>query len=229
MTKSKQPEGKCLFCGEVMTRRKLFNHLKPNKCEKRLKAVEKSEKSKRSPQRLFHLRAKPSYGLEFWLDLEVRESAFLKELDHYLRAIWLECCGHLSEFFSNDFFAGEISMEVEIGEIFDYVKKIYHTYDFGTTSETIIELISVREGKPLTANSLFLMARNEMAKEQCLECKKIATHLCTQCMYENEKGCIYCDEHTEKHLCDDYGELIEIVNSPRLGACGYDGPAEPPY
>ena len=25
-------------------------------------------------------------------------SATLEELDHYLRTIWLECCGHLSQF-----------------------------------------------------------------------------------------------------------------------------------
>lgn len=28
---------------------------------------------------------------------------------------------------------------------------------------------------------------------------------------------------------DDYGEPIELVNSPRLGMCGYTGPADPPY
>ena len=26
-----------------------------------------------------------------------------------------------------------------------------------------------------------------------------------------------------------YGDPISLVNSPRLGMCGYDGPAEPPY
>jgi len=33
----------------------------------------------------------------------------------------------------------------------------------------------------------------------------------------------------EAHPHEEYGEPIEIVNSPRLGLCGYTGPADPPY
>jgi hypothetical protein len=38
-----------------------------------------------------------------------------------------------------------------------------------------------------------------------------------------------CDEHAEDHPHDNYGEPIPLCNSPRMGQCGYDGPAEPPY
>ncbi len=229
MTKREQPNGKCFFCDEIMTRRKLFNHLKLGKCAKRQEAIEKAEKTTRSSQKLFHLRAKHPHALDFWLDLEVRDSAQLEDLDKYLRAVWLECCGHLSEFSRGDFFAGEISMKTEIEDVFKNEKTIYHSYDFGTTSETIVELISTREGKPLSNNPMFLMSRNEMPEENCLECEKKATHICIECLYENEKGWMYCDEHTEEHTCEEYGEPIELVNSPRLGACGYEGPADPPY
>lgn len=227
MAKKEQPKGQCDFCQETMTRRKLFNHLE--KCAKREEAIKKAEKSQRSPQKLFHLRAKNPYTLEFWLDLEVKGSARLRDLDEYLREIWLECCGHLSEFSCRDFFADKISMQKEIEDVFKQEKAIYHSYDFGTTSETVVELISAREGKPLSANPMFLMSRNEMPEEKCLECKKIATHICIECLYENEKGWLYCDEHTEEHPCDEYGEPMPLVNSPRLGMCGYEGPADPPY
>jgi hypothetical protein len=42
---------------------------------------------------------------------------------------------------------------------------------------------------------------------------------------------MFCDAHTEEHAEDlDHEEMMmPIVNSPRTGMCGYDGPAEPPY
>jgi hypothetical protein len=39
----------------------------------------------------------------------------------------------------------------------------------------------------------------------------------------------FCEQHAEEHAHDEYGQPLELVNSPRLGMCGYDGPAEPPY
>lgn len=227
MTIRKQPEGKCGFCQEIMTRRKLFNHLE--KCPKRQEAIQTAEKSKRATEKLFHLRANFPYSKEFWLDLEVNGSAKLKDLDFYLREIWLECCGHLSEFSRGDFFSDEISISKKIGEVFAKEPTLFHSYDFGSTTETIVEKISVREGKPLTKHPVFLMSRNEMPVIKCLECDGIATHICIECLYNSEKGWMYCDEHTEGHPCDEYGEPIPVVNSPRLGVCGYEGPAEPPY
>lgn len=227
MAKREQPNGKCMFCEEIMTRRKLFNHLE--KCPKRKEAIETADNSKRETETIFHLRAKHPYSADFWFDLEVKGSAKLEDLDYYLRKIWLECCGHLSEFSAGDFFNGEISKKKKIQDVFKTESALFHSYDFGSTTETIIEKIAVREGKPLSKNQIFLMSRNEMPKEKCLECEKFATHICIECLYENEKGWMYCDEHTEEHPCDDYGEPLPLVNSPRLGVCGYEGPAEPPY
>jgi hypothetical protein len=33
----------------------------------------------------------------------------------------------------------------------------------------------------------------------------------------------------EEHPHESYGEPTLLVNSPRVGLCGYEGPAEPPY
>jgi hypothetical protein len=38
-----------------------------------------------------------------------------------------------------------------------------------------------------------------------------------------------CEKHAKEHPHENYGEPIPLVNSPRLGMCGYDGPAAPPY
>jgi hypothetical protein len=42
-----------------------------------------------------------AHGLStFWLDMAVRHDAKLKDVDGFLRRTWLECCGHMSEFFT---------------------------------------------------------------------------------------------------------------------------------
>ncbi|HEY0458962.1 MAG TPA: hypothetical protein VGC97_07385 [Pyrinomonadaceae bacterium] len=228
MAQRKQPEGKCYFCGEILTRRKLFNHLE--KCAQRRSTIEAAETSRRDTEKLFHLRAKFPYGTEFWLDLEVNGSATLKDLDYYFREIWLECCGHLSEFSAGDFFAGEISMKKKIADVFAREPALFHSYDFGSTTETMVEKIAVREGKPLTKHPIFLMSRNILEEAKCFECDKAAEYFCAACLYENEGDGMLCETHAEDHPhADDYGDPSPLVNSPRVGVCGYEGPAEPPY
>ncbi len=225
---AQQPNGKCYFCQETMTRRKLFNHLE--KCAKRQEAIQTAEKGKRATEKLFHLRAKHPYSSEFWLDLEVNGSAKLEDLDYYLRGIWLECCGHLSEFSAGNFFAGEISMSKKVADVFTKEPALFHSYDFGSTTETIVEKIAVREGKPSTKYPIALMSRNVLGEVKCIECDEPATYVCTGCPYEDETEGMLCDEHAEDHPhADNYGDPLPFVNSPRVGVCGYDGPAEPPY
>ncbi len=62
-----------------------------------------------------------------------------------------------------------------------------------------------------------------------MECDQPAAWLCMECIYEfNETGAL-CDEHAREHPHTNYGEPVPLVNSPRVGMCGYDGPAKPPY
>ena len=46
--------------------------------------------------KILHLVAN-GYG-PYWLHLEVQGDVRLTVLDAFLRAIWLECCGHMSQF-----------------------------------------------------------------------------------------------------------------------------------
>jgi len=50
-----------------------------------------------------------------------------------------------------------------------------------------------------------------------------------ECRYEDETPGFLCDAHAATHRHDDYGEPIALVNSPRMGLCGYTGPTNPPY
>jgi hypothetical protein len=184
---------------------------------------------KGSTEHLYHLRVQDAYNSAFWLDLEMRGSKTLKDLDDYLRAIWLECCGHMSQFSLGGAFAHEVGMRRKISDVFQIGSELTHVYDFGTSSETLVKCVGVREGKPTIVRPIALMARNLMPEYACIECGKPATHLCMECMVEENTAGTLCDEHTENHPHNDYGEPILLVNSPRMGMCGYDGPAEPPY
>ncbi len=116
-----------------------------------------------------------------------------------------------------------------IEKVFAPGVELEHIYDFGTSSHTMVKAVDVRQGKPLTEHPIFLMARNDPPEVACTECGKPAAWLCMECVYEHDEPGWLCDEHAEDHPHDDYGGLMPVVNSPRLGMCGYSGPADPPY
>jgi hypothetical protein len=227
MAPNQHPRGNCVFCGREFTRGGLVMHLKA--CPKRAEAIAEADAGRGKLQRIFHLQVQDAWGGDFWLHLEMNGTATMKALDGYLRDIWLECCGHLSTYYIGQAWTGE---EVGTGRRAEAVLcpdlRLLHLYDFGTTSETEISVVGSRDGKPLTRHPIFLMARNNPPDIRCAICGAPATQVCTECMYEEDAPDAFCDEHAETHECDpDY--LMPIVNSPRVGMCGYTGPAEPPY
>jgi hypothetical protein len=230
MPRKKQSRGGCAFCGKEMTKGGLTKHLKT--CVARHKAIENTETDKKTAkkkQSLFHLQVKDAYLSDFWLHLEINGHANLGDLDQYLRVIWLECCGHLSQFSVGGWGGEELSMEVNIERIFTPGLELTHIYDFGTSSETLITAVDVRQGIPLTKHPIYLMARNKIPETSCAECGKPSGWLCMECLIEEGEWITLCEEHVKTHPHDNYGEPIELVNSPRLGMCGYTGPADPPY
>jgi len=224
MSSRKQSRGECVFCGREMTKVGLGRHLKS--CAQRQEAIKAAESNE---QRLYHLQIQDSWSPDFWLHLEAKGTATLQNLDHYLRAIWLECCGHLSQFSIGGWRGEEISMSRKIERVFQPGVELTHIYDFGTSSQTLLKAIDVREGRPLTDKPIYLMARNKMPEAVCVDCDKPAGWLCMECLIEGGLWATLCQKHAEEHPHQDYGEPIPLVNSPRLGMCGYDGPAEPPY
>jgi hypothetical protein len=227
MARKKQTRGKCTFCKREMTKGGLSRHLKT--CSQRIEAIDKIDLASGQEQALYHLQVQDAWWGDFWLHLEIRGSATLEDLDHYLRWIWLECCGHLSRFSIGGWSGDEIPMQRQIEQVFRPSLELTHIYDFGTSSETKIKLINMRKGKPLTPHPIFLMARNDRPEIQCVECDESASWFCLECVYDLDKPGTLCNTHAENHPHDSYGEPMPLVNSPRTGLCGYDGPAEPPY
>jgi len=227
MARAKQTKGLCIFCGQEIAKGSVSRHF--SNCAKFQEAIIKSEGSKRKSETLFHLRAQAEGQAAFWLDLEMPASAKLKDLDHYLREIWLECCGHMSQFSYGGFGGREIGMASSIGQAFQSAETLTHIYDFGTESVTLIKPVGQREGKPITKHPVTLLVRNVAPIYECQECGKPASWLCMECVIEDEAEGSLCDQHAENHPHEDYGEPIRLYNSPRMGLCGYEGPAEPPY
>ena len=216
--------GRCTYCGDTYAKNGMIRHLRA--CSDREAALAAADGPEEA---LYHLRVDDEWAPPFWLDLELRGSASLEALDSYLRSIWLECCGHLSQFTTGGWGSRELSDDRRADEVFGPDTELVHLYDFGTTSETRIRVMDVREGAPTTEHPIALLARNERPDVRCMECDRPAEWLCVECMYETDDSGRLCDEHVETHPHDAYGEPLPFVNSPRTGMCGYTGPAEPPY
>jgi hypothetical protein len=223
--RKKQSRGNCIYCGHQMTKVGMAKHLQS--CDKRKTTISDAAVSDNS-EIFYHLQIQEAWQGTFWLHLEMSGEATLEDLDDYLRAIWLECCGHMSQF-SFQAWKNEVPMNTKAKQIFKQNLELTHIYDFGTSSETKIKVVSLRKGQTTSTHPIVLMARNEPPEAFCIECGKRASWLCVECLYEYDQDGTLCDQHAETHPHDNYGEPISLVNSPRVGMCGYDGPAEPPY
>jgi hypothetical protein len=227
MSSDNQSRGVCSYCGQRMTKSEMGGHLA--NCAQRMEAIRVADQKPGEQEVLYHLLVEDAWSSDYWLHLEMDGSASLESLDSYLRAIWLECCDHLSEFFVGRRYGTEVPMEKRANRVFRKGTTLTHIYDFGTPSETRIRVIGHRRGRPLTKHPIALMARNDLPEMLCQECDQPAAWLCIECMYETDEGGLLCDKHAQNHPHESYGEPIPLPNSPRLGLCGYTGPADPPY
>ncbi|MEW6573824.1 MAG: hypothetical protein AB1374_09365 [Bacillota bacterium] len=185
-------------------------------------------------EKTLHIIVEGRYQPWYWMHLDVRAKAKLKDLDRFLRDIWLECCGHLSAFIiqkeryssSPDRFGFENSMNFAVGGLLLPGIKCYYEYDFGTPTELVLtvvsERLSERKGGKKGAPAVQLLARNNAPAITCLSCGGIATQVCSWCVCEGGNAWL-CDDCAAEHACgEDY--LLLVVNSPRVGICGYTGP-----
>ena len=205
----------------------MLRHL--SSCRERKEVVAASDRNPGRKTGLTHLRVSDSWSGDFWLDLEMPGSDILQDLDEYLRFVWLECCGHLSQFSVGGWAGDEISMTTRIDRVLQPGVELVHIYDFGTSSETLVRSAAVRDGRPTTSNPIALMARNNPPEVACMECEQPAASICIECVYEYDRDGMLCQNHEKTHPHENYGDPLPVVNSPRVGMCGYDGPAEPPY
>ncbi len=204
--------GKCCFCEELLGQHEVGKHL-----AKHLVSMEKAEIGK-STKQYYHIIVDAE---EMFLHMLVDGNAKMKVIDNYLKAIWLDCCGHLSNFNHKNF---KISMSDKIADIFEPKVKINHDYDFGST--TRVALKAAKSYSLYFKETVVLLSRNEPLELICDTCKnKPAVCICCVCMYDKPSFfCEKCASHHEESCPDfqDYANM-PVVNSPRMGVCGYEG------
>jgi len=216
MAKKPPLNGTCAICKGTVTKKETPKHLQ--KC---LQAKEKDEKTagrKKSPSRIFHLLVE-GYGLSgdlYWMHLKALGSARLRDLDSFLRDTWLECCGHMSAFSDEE---GDFEMGEKLEDILVPGQKLIYEYDFGSTTELLLTVISEFEGT-LKKGKVEILVRNEAPRIKCNQCEKPATNICVDCL-NDDQGWL-CDDCAREHGCDEE-MFLPLVNSPRTGVCGYEG------
>ena len=111
-------------------------------------------------------------------------------------------------------------MNAELGQVLKLGLKFTYVYDFGSSTELALKVVDEREGETRGRGkkAIKIMARNEPPTIPCDICGKTATG-------------IYADwDGYEKWLCNECGKkqkdremMLPVVNSPRVGVCGYTG------
>lgn len=207
--------GECLHCGRVLAKAAATRHV--TACAERPVGTVTA----------LHLVVESAHYKDFWLHVIASSTSKLSALDRLLRGTWLECCGHLSSFD----IAGERydsspddggwgtrarSMNASLGSVLAKGSKFKYEYDFGSTTALIGRCVGVVEGVP-SRPAVRLVARNHLPKVPCEDCGEPAAWL------GDTAQCLACTGLEDAEACAASG-LLPVVNSPRMGVCGYVGP-----
>ena len=199
--------GKCFWCGKESLPVAMKNHVLKTHC-----------KEGDEPCYLF---LAEGIGLgtpnHYWVLADVAKGKSLSTIDTFLRNIWLECCGHLSQFKTAS--GGAVGKARKITDV-EPGDRLFFEYDFGST--TIVRITFLAETVRLKQrHSVRILARNNQPIIKCKSCGKEAAFVCCGCggMYDEM---FFCDDCMEEHDCK-YKSELPITNSPRCGECGYCG------
>ena len=164
----------------------------------------------------------------YWMYATVPKHFKFSKIDKFLKDYWCECCGHTSSlrladpskpFWSDSYQkvmkkGAEIGMELRPGMMLNY------EYDSGTSTELKLEVISTIFCSTM---NIAVVMQNDTPLFPCVGCNgmNISDRICTNC---EMKYCPHCS--TANHPCNRSRSAfyLPIVNSPRIGKCGYTGP-----
>lgn len=169
-------------------------------------------------QTIVQLRIDAAGEPRYWLYVEVRSEVSLEQLDSLLRRVWLECCGHMSAFRVGE---RELAKRAKIGSTLHRKGlKFTYEYDFGSTTTLTGHVLGARHGS-LGRSAMRLLARNDAPEWRCEECSSPAAIVCPFCI--DSGPWLFCDAHAREHPCAEEEVYLPVVNSPRMGVCGYVG------
>ena len=219
-----QSMGKCNLCGEMAGQASMTRHLQA--CSPPEASGLSPASRKQTPGPNFHLAIEGRDAKAYWMHVAIPLTAPLSKLDDFLRHIWLECCGHLSAFeiggkrYTSEPVDEETSMRARLSEVFEVGMKFFYEYDYGSPTALVLKVVALRE-QGLPKGAVQLLARNEAPQVSCQRCRiQPATQICTECVWNGEGW--LCEPCAVAHECGDE-MCLPVVNSPRVGVCGYTG------
>lgn len=174
MIKRPESQGKCNFCQSLVEFSLMTRHLQS--CEMRRKKLSEQEGDLKN-SKFYGLKIWATYNPSYWFFVEMIEDANFEHLDHFLRQVWLECCGHLSSFTvgdvryeaqtdAPDFMFSMFRriqtklMSVKFNKVLFKGLEFHYEYDFGSMTDLDLKIVWEREGKWRKAG-LSVLARNE--------------------------------------------------------------------
>lgn len=208
------PKSKCLLCGSEFTTIGIRKHI--SACLKKQSEIRKNRLTKK----YICLSVQAIDDKDYFLFLLVSDSATLDDLDNFLRKIWLECCGHLSAF-SIEKWGEELLMTEKIKSVASTVSSLNYAYDFGSTTELIINFMGDYSCPVDDHATIKIISRNSQPIVPCDKCGEFpAVKICSECQCDG--GGWLCAKCARHHECGEDG-FLPVVNSPRAGVCGYCG------
>ncbi len=204
MVASVRGVGRCVCCGRELSAAGMSRHLAT--CKGR--PVGKG--------RSFHLLFESEERPEFWMHLEANVTTTFQAVDGTLRALWLECCGHLSAFEirgervvtvpDDEYGLGGLPMRTRLDRLMAPGVRFTYEYDYGSTTSLVGRCVSVVEGTK-RAPTVRVIARNLPPLYPCARCQSEAT----MALWE-EPLCDGCTEASGEAEC-----ALPLVDSPRWG------------
>lgn len=203
--------GTCFICNEKIAGDSIEGHLQS--CLPSLHWQEEKDPS-------LLIRITDKYQKKFWLLVLASPKATLKDLDSFIRDVWVECCGHLSDFtighvhFSRD--GEDEDMYVYIRDVLQPGEESVYQYDFGSTTTLVVRVLGTVPVVP-PGRCIVLLGQNRRTHHACRSCDKEADYVyredwtgrpqyfCSDCLSDQSIDNEYC---------------LYLSNSPRAGVCG---------
>jgi hypothetical protein len=249
MQQSPESKGKCLFCGETFAKAGINRHLqthlkqkaKENAAGKSYLVKVESNPRWGSSSYFLSLWVNGSATMgdidqflrDIWLECCGHMSAFTNPKNRRQRGgIWdffeaenLLMKGKQKEYEKlMEDTNGEVPMSRKTDKVFYKGLKLEYEYDFGSSTEL---LLTVVEEYPFKSDGIIvLLSRNEPLEWLCDTChKEPAAQICT--VHDWDDDSLFCAKCAKKHAkeCEDFADYaaMPVVNSPRMGVCGYEG------
>ena len=207
--------GICLYCEKEYAASGMTKHIRTCGAEHR----------QPGDAEYFMIRVTAADDPNFWMYVDVKKDASLRQLDQFLRDTWVECCGHMSAFtiggeeYLSDASEGGYGMNAKLMKVLKNGSKFSYEYDFGTPTELKLQVVDEYTAKDRRKKAV-PAARNIMPKYQCVKCGKRA-ELVLRMGMEPIEDSVFCEECAMK---EEYAEsMLPLLNSPRTGLCGYGG------